>query len=151
MIEQNKASIRFMIKDDIEKIVEVEQNAFTTPWTHEVFEQELEVNKFAHYLVYEKDEKIVGYCGVWIITEEAQVTNIAVHSDFRGHGYGEELLDYALSYSKLMGANRISLEVRLSNIVAQNLYKKLGFQPGGIRKNYYADNQEDALVMWVKL
>ncbi|KMK74366.1 ribosomal protein S18-alanine N-acetyltransferase [Alkalihalobacillus pseudalcaliphilus] len=151
MIESSKTEARFMTVEDLDQVMIVERDAFTIPWRRELFEQELEVNKFAHYLVYEKDGQIVGYCGLWIITDEAQVTNIAVHSEYRGNGYGEELLSYAMSFAKLMGTKRLSLEVRVSNHVAQSLYQKLGFEPGGIRKNYYADNQEDALVMWVNV
>lgn len=83
--------------------------------------------------------------------DEAQVTNIAVLPGYRGNKVGETLLKQAIGMAKEYGAGKISLEVRVSNHVAQSLYTKLGFQPGGIRKRYYTDNGEDALVMWVNL
>jgi [ribosomal protein S18]-alanine N-acetyltransferase len=88
---------------------------------------------------------------LWVIMDDAQITNIAVHPNFRGKRIGEALLRFAMQLSREMKAQRLSLEVRVSNHIAQSLYKKVGFEPGGIRKNYYTDNQEDALVMWVNL
>ncbi|WP_100406131.1 ribosomal protein S18-alanine N-acetyltransferase [Bacillus solitudinis] len=151
MIEQGQACIRLMTDEDIDQIVRVEMDSFTMPWTASVFENELINNKYAHYLVYDYNGEIIGYCGLWVVMDEAQVTNIAIHSDYRGHKRGERLLSYAKSFVALMGVKRLSLEVRVSNVVAQGLYRKLGFQEGGIRKNYYADNSEDAIVMWVKI
>jgi ribosomal-protein-alanine N-acetyltransferase len=83
--------------------------------------------------------------------DDAQITNIAVHPEFRGKNIGESLLRFSIQLSKEMSAKRLSLEVRISNHIAQSLYKKVGFESGGIRKRYYTDNQEDALVMWVNL
>ncbi|WP_088106089.1 ribosomal protein S18-alanine N-acetyltransferase [Halalkalibacter urbisdiaboli] len=151
MIEQEQSIIRLMTLEDIEQVVKVEEDSFAIPWKPAVFENELTNNKYAHYLAYEYNEKVIGYCGLWVVMDEAQVTNIAIHSDYRGQKRGEELLAYAKAFVSLMGVKRLSLEVRVSNYVAQGLYRKLGFQEGGIRKNYYADNLEDALVMWVKI
>ncbi|MFP3471371.1 ribosomal protein S18-alanine N-acetyltransferase, partial [Micrococcus sp. SIMBA_144] len=92
-------------------------------------------------------EEVAGYCGVWVIIDEAHITNIALHPEYRGLKLGEALLNKAIHFAKSRGALKITLEVRVSNIVAQNLYRKFGFEEGGIRKNYYTDNQEDALVM----
>ncbi|EFR96227.1 ribosomal-protein-alanine acetyltransferase, partial [Listeria ivanovii FSL F6-596] len=82
---------------------------------------------------------------------EGHVTNIAIHPDYQGNHYGEALLREMIRIAKDCGVIRITLEVRVSNDVAQGLYKKLGFQNGAIRKNYYPDTKEDALVMWVDL
>ncbi|MDQ0254168.1 ribosomal-protein-alanine N-acetyltransferase [Evansella vedderi] len=138
-----------MNKDDIDQVMEVEQDSFTTPWSRGAFINELTTNQFAYYLVAEIDKRIVGYIGVWIIIDEAHITNIAVHSDFRRRGIGEMLLDGAMELAKTLGAKKLTLEVRVSNTVAQNMYRKKGFQQGGIRKKYYTDNQEDAQIMWV--
>ncbi|MEC2071078.1 ribosomal protein S18-alanine N-acetyltransferase [Alkalihalophilus marmarensis] len=151
MIEQAKSIIRLMTIDDIEGVYEVEKNSFPTPWKPSIFINELHVNKYAHYFVCEKEGYIAGYCGLWVIGEDAQITNIAVHSSMRGQKFGEQLLSYAMIHARELGAVHMSLEVRVSNVVAQGLYKKLGFKEGGIRKNYYTDNQEDAMVMWVNL
>lgn len=147
----DRLQIRFMEVDDIEGVLKVEHEAFTIPWTRSAFVRELTENPFAHYIVAEWEGEIVGYCGVWIIADEASITNIAVHSEYRGKHIGEALLRSALEMALFAKAKTLSLEVRVSNVVAQSLYKKLGFQEGGIRKKYYTDNLEDALVMWVKL
>lgn len=142
---------RYMKEEDIDQILEVEHASFTTPWSREAFYNEIYNNKFAVYFVLEEDQKILGYCGAWIVIDEAHVTNVAVLPEYRGRKLGESLLRKMMSEAKDMGARSMTLEVRVTNHVAQSLYRKLGFQNGGIRKNYYSDNQEDALVMWVKL
>jgi len=151
MIEQEQIFIRLMTLEDIEQVVKVEKDSFAIPWEPSVFQNELTNNRYAHYLVYEYEGKVIGYCGLWVVMDEAQVTNIAIHSDYRGQKRGEELLAYAKAFVALMGVKRLSLEVRVSNYIAQGLYRKMGFQEGGIRKNYYADNSEDAMVMWVNI
>ncbi|GAE37268.1 ribosomal protein S18-alanine N-acetyltransferase [Halalkalibacter akibai] len=151
MIDQAKATIRFMTLEDLDAVVEVERNSFSTPWDPGIFRNEITSNQFAHYLVYELNDEIIGYCGLWIVMDEAQITNIAIHSKHRGYKHGERLLSYVIAFVKQMGVLKLSLEVRVSNNVAQSLYRKMGFQEGGVRKNYYADNGEDALVMWVNV
>lgn len=144
-------NVRRMTMEDIDEVYEVEKNSFTVPWTKESFFNELSSNYFAVYHVAEYEEKLIGYCGMWLVLDESQITNIAILPEYRGRGFGEKLLLAVMDVARKRGASIMSLEVRVSNESAQSLYKKLGFQPGGIRKNYYSDNQEDALVMWVKL
>ncbi|MCJ7841383.1 ribosomal protein S18-alanine N-acetyltransferase [Lederbergia sp. NSJ-179] len=136
---------------DIDQIVEIEKAAFTVPWPAEAFYQDILTNRFALYLLMEYKGVVVGYCGVWIVVDEAHITNIALLPEYRGKKLGETLMKKMMSYAKEAGAEKMTLEVRVSNIRARSLYKKLGFQEGGIRKSYYTDNQEDALVMWVNL
>lgn len=136
---------------DIDQILKIEHESFSIPWTKESFENELTKNKFAHYIVLEDEEGIFGYCGIWIIIDEGHITNIALLPKYRGRKLGEALLRKVLEVARDKGVKTATLEVRLSNIIAKSLYRKLGFQDGGIRKNYYTDNQEDALVMWVNL
>ncbi|KKI91354.1 alanine acetyltransferase [Bacillus sp. SA1-12] len=147
----NRFSIRKMQVEDIEQVYQIELNSFSAPWSKESLYYELEQNLFAKYLVVEYEDQVVGYCGLWVIMDDAQITNIAVHPDYRGKKIGEALIRFAIQLSKEMNAKRLSLEVRVSNHIAQALYKKVGFVSGGIRKRYYTDNQEDALVMWVNL
>jgi [ribosomal protein S18]-alanine N-acetyltransferase len=142
---------RYMKEEDIDQILEVEHASFATPWSREAFFNEIHNNKFAVYIVLEEDQKIIGYCGAWVVIDEAHVTNVAVLPAYRGRKLGEALLRKMMSVAKDMGARSMTLEVRVTNHVAQSLYRKLGFQNGGIRKNYYSDNQEDALVMWVNI
>ena len=143
--------VRRMGLVDVDKVMKVELDAFTVPWTRKAFVNELLSNQFAYYFVAETNKEIIGYIGSWIVVDEAQVTNIAILSTYRGHGIGDLLLKAMLEYAKILGVKKFTLEVRVSNEVAINLYKKNGFQNGGIRKKYYTDNQEDARVMWVNL
>ncbi|KMY52173.1 ribosomal protein S18-alanine N-acetyltransferase [Peribacillus loiseleuriae] len=144
-------TFRLMRTEDIDQVLVVERQSFTLPWSREAFYNELNHNQYAKYLVIEDEGKIAGYCGAWIVIDEAHITNIAILPDYRGLKLGEELLRKMIEVALSMGVIRMTLEVRVSNMVAQSLYKKLGFQTGGIRKNYYTDNQEDAYVMWVNL
>jgi len=146
-----KYEFRYMTVKDIEEVYTIESISFPTPWSKEAFYNELTQNRFATYVVIEHEAHLVGYCGVWIVVDEAHITNIAVLPQFRGYKLGENLLRKIMQEAKNRGANTMTLEVRVSNIIAQNLYRKLGFQNGAIRKRYYTDNQEDALVMWVKI
>lgn len=143
---------RKMTPDDVEAVHAVEVASFPTPWTLDAFHHEMCENQFAHYIVAENEQsKIVGFCGMWIVVDSAQITNVAVLHEARGQGIGEGLMRHAMNYAKEADVETMSLEVRVSNEVAQNLYRKLNFQDGGIRKGYYTDNGEDALVMWVRL
>ncbi|MOA25396.1 ribosomal-protein-alanine N-acetyltransferase [compost metagenome] len=106
---------------------------------------------FARYMVMEYEGQIIGYGGMWIIMDEAHVTNIAVRSDYRGQGLGNRLLLELQRTAVFFGAAKMTLEVRVSNDIAQNLYRKYGFTASGIRPRYYSDNNEDALIMWAEL
>ncbi|CDO04136.1 ribosomal-protein-alanine N-acetyltransferase [Oceanobacillus picturae] len=147
----SEITIRKMEIADVDQVMEVERVSFTTPWTTDIFYQEIVDNQYAYYYVIEWNGRIVGYVGTWVVLEDAQVTNIAIMPELRGNKLGEKLFQYMLLQVKLIGATRLSLEVRESNIPAQKLYRKFGLVPGGIRKNYYTDNQEDAIVMWVNI
>ena len=144
-------TFRLLNQDDIEDILKIEHESFSLPWTREAFQNEFTINQFAVYLGLEDDGKLIGYCGVWIIIDESHITNIAVLPEYRGRKLGEALMRKVMEMAVEREVKTMTLEVRVSNEVAQSLYRKLGFQDGGIRKNYYTDNQEDALVMWVNL
>ncbi len=91
---------------------------------------------------------IIGFAGLWLMVDEAHVTTIAVHPDYRGRGVGELMLSSLIEIAYDIGARVVTLEVRVSNHVAQNLYRKYGFREEGVRRRYYSDNHEDALIMW---
>lgn len=93
---------------------------------------------------------IVGFAGLWLMVDEAHVTTIAVHPEHRHHGIGELMLSSLIEHAYEIGAHMVTLEVRVTNDVAQNLYRKYGFQEAGIRRRYYSDNDEDALIMWTE-
>ncbi|WP_412177856.1 ribosomal protein S18-alanine N-acetyltransferase [Sporosarcina sp. YIM B06819] len=136
--------------DDIPFVVQIEQESFAIPWTREVFEHEMTSNDYAHYVVAVQDEEVIGHCGMWIVLDECHITNVAVRPQMRGNGIGEALMREAIALCRELDVRLMTLEVRMTNETAQNLYRKLGFQDGGIRKNYYTDDHEDALVMWVE-
>lgn len=142
---------RAMSLEDIPAICAIEQEAFATPWTEAAFYNELINNHFAHYMVMESQGEIAGYGGIWLIMNEAHVTNIAVEKKFRGRKLGELLMFEIQKTAQFMGAARMTLEVRVSNVVALNLYAKMGFYSVGKRKGYYSDNGEDAMIMWADL
>lgn len=142
---------RKMTLADVESVYAIELATFPTPWTLDSFYYELNENQFSHYLVAKEDGKLIGFCGMWLVIDAAQITNVAVIETARGRGIGEALMREAIRVAREANMDVMSLEVRVTNKVAQNLYRKLGFEDGGIRKGYYTDNQEDALVMWVNL
>ncbi|MEK4520653.1 ribosomal protein S18-alanine N-acetyltransferase [Psychrobacillus sp. FSL W7-1457] len=150
-METKTITYRKMTLEDIDQVLLIEEEAFAHPWTREAFEHEMTTNLYSYYLVAETEEKdIVGYCGMWIVMDESHITNVAVAERMRGHRIGEGLMREAIRIVKSQKGVLMTLEVRVSNTIAKNLYYKLGFQDGGIRKNYYTDTQEDALVMWVE-
>lgn len=137
-----------MKTEDLDEVLEIEKASFTTPWSRNAFLNELRDNQFAHYIVVEKDDTIVGYGGMWVIINEAHVTNIAVKPDYRGKGLGKIIMLELIERAKLMGCDTMTLEVRPSNTVARALYHNLGFRVKGIRRGYYVDTGEDAYIMW---
>ena len=138
--------IRRMTMADVDGVAAVEAATFPTPWSRDAFASEMS-NVAARYLVAEKDGRVIGFAGAWIILDESHITNIAVLKDERGQGIGRQLTHGLMQYLSNLGAAYATLEVRKSNIVAQNLYVSLGFIKLGVRKRYYEDNGEDALIM----
>lgn len=149
--EIHSLEFRHMTLEDIPHVVNIERECFTTPWSATAFTNELTNNHFAKYMIMECNGDIAGYGGMWIIMDEAHVTNIAVRTMYRGIKLGERLLSELQRTAAFLGAEKMTLEVRKSNIVAQNLYLKLGFNSAGVRPKYYTDNNEDALIMWADL
>lgn len=143
--------IRRMLLRDLDNVLQVEHRAFTAPWSRQAFLGELVENRLARYIVAEYDGVVVGYGGLWMIMDEGHITNIAVDPDFRGRKLGERLLQTLMSMCAATGGHKMTLEVRVSNEIAQNLYRKFGFERVGVRKGYYTDNREDAIIMWVDL
>lgn len=139
--------IRRMTKEDLHAVSDIEEATFARPWSLDSFRHELERNVAARYLVAVMDERVVGYAGAWIIFDESHITNIAVAEEFRGRGIGKQLTKALIQYLSNLGASYATLEVRVSNERAQNLYKGLGFVSVGKRKKYYEDNGEDAYLM----
>ncbi len=133
---------------DLEGVYEVSSLSLKETWSLNSIEKELN-NKLATYIVCLEDSKVLGFAGSWLIASEGQITNVAVHPNSRGKGIGKYLMKKLIFVLKNKGCTDITLEVRKSNIIAQNLYKSLGFKEEGIRKNFYEDNKEDAIIMWL--
>ena len=138
---------RTLLPEDAEGVARVERESFPTPWSREDFWREAS-NDFACYIVALEDAEIIGFAGCWISFEEAQVTNIALTSAQRGRGLGKVLMAKLMRAAAERGAERMTLEVRPSNTPALRLYEGLGFAAIGVRKKYYQDNDEDAILMW---
>lgn len=140
-----------MKKKHLPGVLKIEQVSFPTPWSKETYINEIRDNQLAHYYVCLLENKVVGYTGMWLIIDEAHITTIAVDPDFRGNQLGKILLAELLARAIILGADKVTLEVRPSNQVAQGLYRRMGFIPAGLRKGYYSDTQEDAIIMWKSL
>lgn len=138
---------------DIDAIVEIERHSFVAPWSRRMLLAELEGRDFSYaYIAKIQEEPIkkpftVGYIFFWVAADEIHIINIAVHPKFRKMGIGKRLIEIALDYGRKVHAQCAFLEVRVSNLTAQHLYTKLGFKVVGVRRRYYTDNKEDALVM----
>lgn len=148
LYDEDKIIIRLMTMDDIDDIMEIEMLSFNIPWSRDSFVSELTTNKFAKYIIARIGNKVVGYAGMWKVLDEGHITNIAVHPKYRQRKIGTGLVEVLLSLAQEFEISKLTLEVRKSNKAALTLYKKFGFEALGIRKKYYADNHEDALIMW---
>lgn len=144
-------TVRKMAKSDVGQIMKIESVSFGTHhWSEDAFMSEID-NQLGNYIVV-LDSKgfLVGYGGFWLILEEAHITTIAVHPEFRKRRLGEYILQNLIDIGYKKEAKWFTLEVRASNVPAQALYHKYGFKSLGIRHGYYQDNGEDALIMWTE-
>ncbi|MPW24885.1 ribosomal-protein-alanine N-acetyltransferase [Alkalibaculum sp. M08DMB] len=132
---------------DLDRILQIENHCFKVPWSRNMFLEELD-NPLADYTIIKDHGIIAGYVGMWFVLDEAHITNIAVHTDYQGKGFGGRLLSYIIDKAKIQGITSMTLEVRRSNISALYLYNRFNFVNCGIRKNYYEDTREDAIIMW---
>lgn len=132
---------------DVHAAHEIERMSFATPWPAYAFEQELRGNRLARYLVARAGDELVAFAGLWIMVDEAHVTTISVHPQWRRRGIARQLMLGLAEVAAMVGARRMTLEVRPSNAAALALYGELGFEVAGRRPRYYSDDGEDALVM----
>ena len=139
--------IRRMQFRDVKQVAALETATFARPWSESSFHREVRENPVARYLVAERDGSILGYAGAWVVLDECHITNIAVAESERGRGIGKALLNALMQYVSNLGAAWADLEVRVSNLPAQGLYRGAGFVSVGRRKRYYEDNGEDAFLM----
>ena len=139
--------IRKMTADDIPAVVELDKMSFSLPWPERSFRFELTDNPASRCWVAEVDGRVVGMIVVWLLVEEAHVATLATHPDLRRQGIAKKLLSHALRYLINEGAQTSFLEVRASNIAAQEMYRRFGYEESGRRRRYYKDNDEDAILM----
>jgi len=142
-----KLTIRKMTVEDVPAVVDLDQKSFSLPWPERSFRFELTDNPASRCWVAELDGTVVGMIVVWLIVDEAHVATLATHPDFRRQGIGRRLLAQALRHLIEEGAQSSFLEVRESNIAAQEMYHKFGYEATGRRRRYYRDNDEDAILM----
>ena len=166
-------TVERMTPADVPEVGELERMVFTLPWSNHAFEYELQYNPMAHFVVVRRRvagsageenqrgpagvigrlvsrparQPARGYGGFWLIVDEAHICTLAVHPEWRGQGLGELLLVHMIDHATALNAAVATLEVRTSNLGAQQLYRKYGFEVVGLRKGYYSDNHEDALIM----
>jgi [ribosomal protein S18]-alanine N-acetyltransferase len=140
--------IREAVPGDLPELMFIEQACFTCPWSEESIRNDLERHHEAFYVVAcQPGGAIIGYAAFWRSLDEAMITNIAVAPEWRGQGAGRKLLEALITQASQEKLNSMVLEVRKSNLVAGKLYRSAGFNPVGLRRGYYPDNQEDAIIM----
>ena len=140
--------------DDLPEVLAIDRVSFPIPWPERSYRYELTENRASTLLVAERETEIgahmvAGYLGYWLITDEAHISTLAVHPEYRGLGIGRQLLQVGLQRARSSGARKATLEVRSGNAVAIGLYRRFGFEVVGRRSGYYRDNGEDALLMTV--
>ncbi|MDQ6617491.1 MAG: ribosomal protein S18-alanine N-acetyltransferase, partial [Actinomycetota bacterium] len=137
-----------MRRRHLRSVMRIEAQVYPRPWSLPLFMSELNLRSSRVYYVARVKGIVVGYCGLMLVEEDGHITNIAVDPAWHRHHIGTRLLMNAARQAAARGATRLTLEVRMSNLSAQKLYRKFGFEPAGVRKNYYAESREDALIMW---
>jgi [ribosomal protein S18]-alanine N-acetyltransferase len=135
--------------DQIDEVLAVEHASFTNPWTREMYVSELGNQGVSFcYVARSPSHGVVGFCSFWRVLEELHINNLAVLPEFRRHGVGSALLARSLQEGAALGARRATLEVRRSNEAARMLYERFGFTIAGVRRAYYTNPVEDALILW---
>lgn len=143
-------TIERMKEEDLPAVLAIENVSFATPFTENLFRMELNLN-VAHLYVARKDGVVVGYIDYWRVGPEVHLITIAVHPESRQHRIGSILVEFMLADARENAVEQVSLDVRPSNEAAISLYKKYGFEKTGLRKGYYQNNNEDALVLGLSL
>jgi len=139
--------IREAIITDIEDVIEFEKSCFKYPWGEQAIFAEL-INDRSFYIIFHDDDEVIAFGGYQNIVGQGHITTMGVSLERRGEGLGKKLLSLLIKHALKKGINDMTLEVIETNITAINLYESMGFKIYGKRKNYYADNKEDAYIMW---
>lgn len=140
-------TVRRATIEDAKEIFAIDMECFSVPWSLDSIETELLNEDKKLYYVIEDANGVVGYAGAWLVYDEGQITNIAIRPSARRQGFGAKLTSALIEECFKRGMHEIFLEVRISNLSALSLYRKLGFTVKGMRKNYYSEPKEDAYIM----
>lgn len=144
-------SIRQMENRDLERVVEIDQSCFTLPWSLTSYQFEIRRSKISRCWVAEVNvdgnDLVVGMIVAWVVVDEMHIGTVAVDADYRRLGIASTFMETVHQQAKDEGLTKVFLEVRKGNLPAQSLYHKFGYEIAGVRKGYYADNHEDALLM----
>lgn len=139
-------TFREMLVEDLDQVVDIEQNLFSVPWTKEGFLTYL-MKKDTMFFVVEEKERILGYCSMMTVLDEGDILNVAVRSDRQKEGIGLFLVDSMLRMAEMEEIRLVHLEVRQGNGTARRLYQRLGFKEDGLRRDYYENPVENAVLM----
>ena len=140
--------IDYMQESDLPEVMEIEQRSFSCPWSEASFREGLrQGNHHVYFLVIRHHQNPIAFINFWVVEDDAHIANFAVSPDYRNRGVGKYLFAESLAHIRKLGGDRVFLEVRVSNIQAQHLYKQFGFRIVSIREKYYIDNHEDAYVL----
>jgi len=142
--------VRQLTSEDIAQVMAIERMSFPSPWSEQMVLEELS-NPVSSFLVLEVEGRILGYLCAWWVDREVHLLSLATHPDARRRGVAKRLLRELIEAARAAGVERIFLEVRESNLIAQNLYSSMGFMEAGRRPMYYSDTKEDAIVMSLDL
>ena len=146
MIDTNITCEPLSLKN-LPDVLAIERVSFPEPWSEGLFLREMR-HQNSHFVVFRLNLEVIGYGGFWLVRDEAHITNIAVHPLCRRRGYGTMILEHLLDAAVSRQATTATLEVRETNLVALNLYKKFGFRSVALQRGYYSDTGEDAIVMF---
>ncbi len=149
-LEQQTIEFTTLHEEHLDAIMDIEIEAYPEPWTRGMFNEECRSPR-SHFYVMLLGHEMVGYGGFWLVLDEAHITSVTVTKQMRGRGYGRALTEFLLDRAAAARARMTTLEVRASNVTAQELYRSFGFRSVGLRKGYYPKNGEDAVVMLKEL
>ncbi len=139
--------VRWSDRADLEAVAELERLCFSIPWSPAAIEEAFS-NELYRFAVVEEKGKVVGYANFRIVADEGEIERVAVHPDSRRRGYGRKLMEAMVNYARRKGVRDMTLDVRVNNEKAINLYKSCGFAEEGRRRDYYREPTEDAIIMW---
>lgn len=132
---------------DLLQVTDIEKGIFSMPWSEEDFRKAMQ-DPHNIYIVVDNNGKIAGYCGLWSVLDEGQITNVAISEEYRGNGIGTRMMEALIQEGIGEGLSAFTLEVREGNEAARRLYNKIGFNEAGIRPNFYDKPRENAVIMW---